>query len=276
MPGSTTCWSSSRPTAKCVIYQGIDPDSDFSLVGIFRFDSPMSKHCVVNYGGDLYVLISTGLVPMSTLLRAESEQLGQEDRNIFSMFFTSAFLHRDRPGWGVILNHSSGRMICNMPQGFNNSYRQVVRLMPNAIWSTWSGHPSRCWAWIDNRVFYRLRHRRSLRDPTRTSSTTTAGPIRVDVQPAWSSYGSSSIKQFKMLLAYIITDGVPKHKLDFRVDYDSTAPQNVARHRHGGGAGRTVGRGRMGRRLLGEHVQDVEQLAGRLVLGPRRSPAPDG
>src|SRR6185436_20289274 len=28
---------------EAVIYSGVDPESDFKLVGIFRFDSPMSK-----------------------------------------------------------------------------------------------------------------------------------------------------------------------------------------------------------------------------------------
>ena len=88
---------------------------DFKLVGIFRFDSPMSKHSVVNYGGDLYVLISTGLVPMSTMIRAETEQLGQPTTT--SSRCSQALQHRYEPGWQTFLNPSSGRLFCNIPQG---------------------------------------------------------------------------------------------------------------------------------------------------------------
>ena len=38
---------------EAAIYNGTDPDSDFNLIGVYRFDSPMSKHAVVNYGGEL-------------------------------------------------------------------------------------------------------------------------------------------------------------------------------------------------------------------------------
>jgi hypothetical protein len=50
--------------------------------------------------------------------------------------------------------------------------------------------------------------------------------IHCDVQWAWAAYGTSSIKQFKMVLAYIVTDGIPKPYIDFRVDYDDTHPVN--------------------------------------------------
>ena len=71
---------------ECVIYSGIDPDSDFSLVGIFRFDSPMSKHCVVNYGGDLYVpdLDRAGADVDADAGRERAAR--PADKNVFSAF----------------------------------------------------------------------------------------------------------------------------------------------------------------------------------------------
>jgi hypothetical protein len=224
-----------------VMYRGVDPDTDFSMVGIFRFDSPMSKHSVVNYGGDLYCLISTGLVPMSTLLKAETEQLGQSDKNIFSLFFATSQPYRNRPGWGVMLNPSSGRIICNMPMGSANTYRQAVRFMPNPVWATWSGLQSRCWAWIDARVYFGSDDGRVYEiNPSYFNDANNDGsfrPIRVDVQPAWHAYNSAGIKQFKMVLPYIITDGVPKPYLDFRVDYDESLPSNWPDVTNPGGIG---------------------------------------
>jgi hypothetical protein len=73
---------------EAVIFNGTDPDSAdaWNLTGIFRFDSPLSMRSVIQYGGDLYVFVSTGLVPMSTMLRAESEQLGSPDKNVADLF----------------------------------------------------------------------------------------------------------------------------------------------------------------------------------------------
>lgn len=210
---------------ECVIYNGTDPDTDLTLVGIFRFDSPMSKHSVIQHGGDLFVLISTGLVAMTTLLRAETEQLGKYDKNVFSLFEQNARAQRGAPGWAVILDHSTGRAICNLPQGAANSYRQAVRFMPNPIWSTWSGLPARCWGWIDNRLFFGD-DKGNLYEMNPVYLSDNGQPIRVDVQAAWSSFKTPAQKHFKMILPYIISDGVPRPYVDIRVDYDTTPPFN--------------------------------------------------
>lgn len=212
---------------ECVIYQGVDPNAetgDFELTGIFRFDAPMSKHSVINYGGELYVLISTGLVPMSTLMRAESEQLGTSDRNVFSKFFQASLKGRTSPGWQAFINPSSGRIYCNMPVG-GRVYEQMIRFMPNPVWASWSNVPSRCWGWVDGRVFFGTddgkifeMHPNFLND---------AGePIRLDVQLAWSNFGTPASKHFKMVLPYLITDGTPRPIVDINVDYNMSPPTN--------------------------------------------------
>jgi hypothetical protein len=211
---------------EAVIYGGTDPDSDFALTGIFRFDSPLSRRSVINYGGDLYVMISTGLVPMSTMLRAESEMLGTADKNVTDMFWELIRHKRSVPGFAVILDYDAGWAICNIPSGAPNSYRQMVRFMPDPVWASWSGLPSRCWQWInsqmligsDDGVVYEL---------TKDALSDDGKPIVADVQLTWSSYDSAAVKQFKMISPYIITDGAePRPYVDIRVDYDTSPPFN--------------------------------------------------
>lgn len=210
---------------EAAIYAGTDPDTDLTLIGVYRFDSPMSKHSVVQYGGELYALISTGLVPMSTLMRAETENLGKQDVDVTSEFYQHAIRHRDKFGWQAFLNHSSGRLYCNMPIGGMNQYRQMIRFMPKPVWARWSGVPARCWAWIDNRVFFGTDNGR-VKEMHPSFLNDDGGPIRVDVQGAWSTYGTPAIKHFKMVKAYIQTDGQPRPFLDMKVDYDTTRPTN--------------------------------------------------
>lgn len=210
---------------ECAIYSGTDPDTDFELKGVFRFDSPMSKHCVVNYGGELHVLISTGLVPLSTLIRAESEKLGNSDRGVVSAFQSVAEKYRDRNGWAVILDHSSGRMICNMPLGAANRYKQMVRKMPTTFYASWSALPSRCWQWIDSRLYIGTDDGRVLEVSPRYLNDD-GQAIRVDMQPSWSNFKTPAWKDFKMIRPYITTDGEPKPFVDVKVDYDGSPPTN--------------------------------------------------
>lgn len=210
---------------ECAIYRGTDPDTDYELVGVFRFDSPMSKNSVVQYGGELYVLISTGLVPMSTLMRAEVEQLGQTDKDVFSAFMDSSRRFRSNPGWHAMLDPSSSRIICNLPAGGTNHYKQMVRFMPNSFWTTWSAIPSRSWGWLNN-TLYIGDDTGNLYQMSRTFLDDDGRGIRVDVQFSWQNYKTPGIKHFKMLKPYIITDGSPKPQIDMMVDYESVPPQN--------------------------------------------------
>jgi len=220
---------------EAAIYAGTDPDTDMALTGVYRFDSPMSKHSVVNFGGELFVLISTGLVPMSQLMRAESEQLGKiADRQNYTTFLAASD-KRNFPGWAVMLDHSSGRMICNMPQG-GKSYRQMVRNMPGQQWSSWSGLPSRAWGWIDNRLFVGSDDGK-VYEVSQFNLSDAGVPIRVDVQAAWSSFGTPATKQFKMVLPYLQSDGIPAPFVDIKVDYDMTAPTNQPDVTIGSGSG---------------------------------------
>jgi hypothetical protein len=207
------------------IYSGTDPDTDFQLVGVFRFDSPMSKHCVANWGGELHVLVSSGLIPMSTMIRAESEQLGQSEKNVVSAFTGIASRYRLRPGWSVQLDYSTGRMICNLPLGAPNRFQQMVRKMSTAKWTQWDNLPSRCWQWLDNRLYIGTDDGKVL-EVSPSYLNDNGAPIRVDVQPAWSKFKTPAYKDFKMIRPYILTDGVPYPFVDIKVDYEVTPPAN--------------------------------------------------
>ncbi len=43
---------------------------------------------------------------------------------------------------------------------------------------------------------------------------------------AWSQFKTPAVKQFKMIQAFMQTDGDPRPLIDFKVDYDYTPAQN--------------------------------------------------
>jgi len=210
---------------EAAIYSGSDPATDFKLVGVFRFDTPMGPGCTVNYGGELYVLISTGLVPMSTLLKAEQDNLGTSDQNIMQEFIDVSKTFRSAYGWSVIVNSQTNHAICNMPLG-SGKYQQLVRWMPSAVWSKWSDIPARCWAWLGNHAYFSSETGKIYQTgPEYLDDAAT--PINVDVRFAWSSFKSVNKKQFKLMRVYMVSDSNPKPFVDVEVDYIATAPTNL-------------------------------------------------
>jgi hypothetical protein len=206
---------------ECVIYSGTDPATNFKTVGRFDFDAPMSKHSITRYGGELYVLISTGLVPMSTMLKAESDQLGQSEKGVTTLFSKAANAFRSDLGWATFLNPSSGRLYCNIPQGAKNRYMQMVRHMPKAIWATWDGIPARCWGWLDPYIYF-ADDSGNVYEMHPTYLNDDGKAIKVDVQMAWSSFKTPAKKSFKAIQTYISTDGAPQPVIDIKTEYDFT------------------------------------------------------
>lgn len=211
---------------ECAIYGGVDPDTDFTLTGLFRFDAPMSKHSVVNYGGELYVLISTGLVPMSTLMKAETDHLGIQERNIVAAFLQDAIQYRTDQGWQAFLNPSSGRLFCNIPLGSANRYRQVVRHMPKEIWSEFADLPARCWGWLDPFVYFGD-DSGNVYEMHPAHQTDDGKPIHVDLLMAWSRFKTAARKQFKAVQSYLTTDGDPRPTIDVLVNFNYGKGVNV-------------------------------------------------
>ena len=211
---------------ECAIYGGFDPDTNFALSGVFRFDAPMSKHSVMNYGGDLFVLISTGLIPLSVLIKAEGDQASQYDRNVISFFLADAIRYRNDAGWMTFLNPSTGRLFCNVPQGAPNRYKQMIRHMPRPVWSEFADVPARCWGWIDPFVYFGDDDG-NVYEMYPAHQSDDGKQIMVDVQMAWSRFKTMAEKHFLAVRSYMITDGAPRPMIDVKVNYDYGLPVNT-------------------------------------------------
>jgi hypothetical protein len=206
------------------IYSGFDPDSNFELVGVFSFDKPMHKNALALYGGDLYAQVTTGLVPMSVVIRDQTESLGKYDKGIQPGFLARAKF-KNRGGWAVQMEHSNGWFICNLPNGSTNNYTQYVRKMGSAQWVEWSQVPARSWAWFRGQLWFGTDDGRiCVMDANYLASGSQA--TYVDCQLSWSAFGTPAYKHFKMIRPYIATDGTPRPFIDVMTDYRTGPPTN--------------------------------------------------
>jgi hypothetical protein len=184
----------------------------------------MSKDSIINFGGDLYVMVSTGLIPMTTMIRAETEQLGKSDLNVMQEFELVSQVHRAEYGWQVMLNHHTNHAICNMPLG-NGKYQQMVRKMPGQIWAKWDNVPARCWGWLDNHAYFADDYGAIYRGGIEYLNDNGKN-IDADVRFAWSRFKSVTQKNFKLIRLYTVTDGQSRPYMDIEVDYNNLPPTN--------------------------------------------------
>src|SRR4029077_14801300 len=107
----------------------------------------------------------------------------------------------------------------------SGKYEQLVRFMPNPIWSKWVNVPSRCWAWLDNHAYFGTEQGVICR-AGREYLNDDGNAIDVDVRFAWSSFKSVAKKQFKMIRLYMMSDSIPQLFVDVEVDYETVIPTN--------------------------------------------------
>jgi hypothetical protein len=224
---------------QCAIFSGLDPEAaDWGLVGIFQFDAPMSKHSVVNYGGDLWVMTSTGLAPLSVLIRSETEKLNKAEKGMVTPFREVARKYANMPGWSVVLDSTAGRMICNLPGGALGSYQQLVRFMPDSVWARWRELNARCWAWLDSKLYFGNDDGQiyecsedyladNIRPNPAAPGFTLSDHITATYRGAWSKYRTPGVKKFNLVRVYAQSTGLPvKPFADMAVNFVEKLPEN--------------------------------------------------
>ena len=97
--------------------------------------------------------------------------------------------------------------------------------MPNPVWSSWENLPSRCWGWIEPYVYFGD-DSGNVYQMHPVYQNDDGQPIRVDCKWPGRATRRPAVKQFKMLQAFITTDGQFKMLLDVKVNYDSSLPLN--------------------------------------------------
>lgn len=63
-------------TGEVAVYQGDPADADFSLVGRYEAAPPMGKNAFLRIGGDLLILTTIGIIPMSAIQAKDPAALG--------------------------------------------------------------------------------------------------------------------------------------------------------------------------------------------------------
>jgi hypothetical protein len=59
------CFASLCHQARCLIYSGSNPSSDFALVGSFRLAEPIQeKRAIAKLGGDVVIMTKEGYLPL--------------------------------------------------------------------------------------------------------------------------------------------------------------------------------------------------------------------
>jgi hypothetical protein len=140
------------------IYQGTDPsDSDnWALVGVFSIGIPLGRRSMFKYGGDLNILTTNGVLPLSQALnrdRAQDQDVAITAK-IQNAFSVAAQSYRDNFGWEGLTYQRGTLAIYNVPTAELTTSEQFVQNIQTGAWCKFTGINALCWAIKDDLIYY--------------------------------------------------------------------------------------------------------------------------
>lgn len=224
-----------------VIYQGTDPtDPDkFGLVGRWYVGQiPVGRRNYAQFGGDLLILSTEGLFPVSLITRGGGDLLSANGAEYSSKIKPTlgarARTTFTEKGWQVALNSSQRMLLVSAP---DEEYSENVQFCMNTAlnaWTQFTGIPVLCYGetpgWTlsggaDGKVY--LLFVEGLDNVQRDDSG--GDPVYCAVQFPFNYFDAPAIqKTFHMARATFITAVRPGYTIDVNVDFSYTPPQPAA------------------------------------------------
>lgn len=213
------------------VYQGDDPSSasSWALVGVYQIGFPLSRRAILKTGGDLAVITSDGIVPLSIALRTDrtaSERIALSARiqNQFALAVTS---YKSNYGWEGIPYPGGNLAIFNIPIVTGTVSNQFVVNVLTGAWAKWTSANANCqpicWAIFNDVLYAGAPNGNVFRADY--GSTDNGDPITADLKTAFHYFRrKNQIKHFKMLRPIMFVTGTVQPAVEMNVDYADTTP----------------------------------------------------
>jgi hypothetical protein len=217
------------------VYAGTDPDDPtaWGLEGVIRVGSPVGRRCAVEYGGDLLLITTDGLIPLSGSFQSTkvntADNLTDKIQHTISALVSS---YRDLVGWEAMLfqNENQIWLVVPVPTGVeiytmntitgawaqftNMDVRDVCLFNANPIYVTSDGRVCLAWTgYFDNVPWDGLIGER----------------IEVEVLTAYNYFEMLGVTKRWTLCRPIFQSGtVPPNAIRLEVDFAVVAPLAIA------------------------------------------------
>lgn len=209
------------------VFSGTDPASSWSLKGIYYIGRPIGKQAMFKWGGELLILTEQGIYPLSKALASQTVDKTQAiTTRIQPLFTTLANSYGTTQGWQILAIPDVPMLLVNVP-GTNQGVQLVMQTQSGG-WSTFSGWPAKCWARMDNQVYYGGTDKvvRALTGYSDFDANITARGLS-----AYTNLGSARTKHVRMVRPMFTSNGPFTYTLglsnDFQTDihYDNIVAQ---------------------------------------------------
>lgn len=224
-----------------VIYKGTDPSdaTKFGLVGVWEVGRlPSGRRCVSQNGGDVLIVSSYGLSPLSTLVKGGKTATEVDPRNFVSRI--QEVLRKDvqtltGDGWEITAYESEALLLINCPATTDARNKQYALDTHSLRWSTFSGIPAIAFAEFGGALYFGTEDGQvcvalsgELDRVLISGGTAAATYIQATMLSAFNYFESpGQLKRWLMVRPTFVAPKKPGVAVRMNGDFDSTLPAGI-------------------------------------------------
>jgi hypothetical protein len=208
-----------------IVFMGNDPDTNFTLVGVYDIGPPIGRRCYEKVAGDVAIISVDGILPLSQVL---STDRSAANRVSITNLIAGAMLQATNNystlfGWQLISYPKGNLAVLNIPQVENETSQQFVMETNTGGWCRFIGINANCWVTkegSDNTIYF------GGNDGTVYQFDVGSGDgdmaISAQVQTAFNYHGArGQLKNWGLIRPIITSDGSIKPGVGLNVDFGS-------------------------------------------------------
>lgn len=203
---------------ECAIYQGLDPATDWSLIGIFNIGRPIGRRCMTKVGADLVVITDAGFINLAAVLPAAGSQPGAALSNkIENAVREVTSMHKTKFGWQIMLYPQGGYGMFNVPVSSAGDFHQYVVNLTTGAWCRFKEQNGYSWVVHEGDLYFGATGAVYKADDGFNDNGT---DIEAFGKTAFQYFGQRGVvKQFTMLRAVMGSNAPLAVSIGFDVDY---------------------------------------------------------
>ena len=208
------------------VYTGTDPATDFALVGVYYIGKPVNARSIVEYGGDVLILTSLGLLPLSRALQ-EAGFKGDSavSYKIDSLLSSYVRSYGSNTDWDSVIFSEENMLLLNIPVSSQGTSYQLAMNTVTKAWAMFDGWNAFCWAVWDKGLYFGG----STSVSKAWSGYSDYGAnITSTAKTAYNYFQSPALKHFKLVRPIIQTNGNVTVSLGIDTDFDTTTEYSSA------------------------------------------------
>lgn len=206
-----------------IIYRGTDPSTaaDWQLIGVFRIGAPIGgARCWVKYAGDLLVITTDGVVPLSGALQSSrtNPRVAVTDK-IQAATNTAISVSGENFGWQLMDFPLGNQLILNVPVNEGTNQQQYVMNTINKSWCNYTGWNANCWTLFQDMPYF---GGDGFVGAAWSGTSDNGNNIDADALQAFNYFNSKGrLKRYTMARPIFRTNGSPSVNINVNIDFDT-------------------------------------------------------